>query len=355
MNIIIYVFIFSLVLFFYLHIVFQYKKSNDLEIYELENISKEKLEEITNLKQPLIFNYNNNLQEICKKQSLLDKYGIFDVKIRNIKKKNEDINNLEDDLYLPLSLANTLKVLDNDKEEVYITDNNMDFIEETNLIKHFRCNDLFIRPYLIQNSNYDICIGSKGSVTPLKYELTCRNYLLVNEGSINIKLFPPKYSKYLYCIKDYENFEFRSEINPWNVESIHKNDFDKVKCLNIELNSKKILSIPPFWWYSIKYNDNTSLCFFKYRTFMNSIAILPELFMKFLQMKNVKRYNFSRITSDTMDTTDTKDTKDTTDTMDTKDTKDTKDTMDIKDTKDTKDLTDTKNTMDIKDIKNNSI
>lgn len=279
-NIVIYIFIFSLVLFFYLHIVFQYKKSNDLEIYELDNISKEKLEEITNLKQPLLFNYNSDLQNICKKQALLDKYGVFDVKIRNVKNKIND----EDELYLPLSFVNSIKVIQNDNEEKYITENNMDFIEETNLIKQFRYNDIFLRPYLIQNCNYDICIGSKGTVSPLKYDLTCRNYLLVNEGSVNIKLFPPKYSKYLYCVKDYENFEFRSEINPWNVDPLYKNDFDKVKCLNIELKPDRILSIPPFWWYSIKYNENTSVCFFKYRTLMNTISISPQLFMKFLQI-----------------------------------------------------------------------
>ena len=290
-NLVIYIFIFSLVLFFYLHICFQYKKSNDLEIYELDNISKEKLEEITNLKQPLLFNYNNDLQNICKKESLLDKYGVFDVKIRDVKNKIKD----DDELYVPLKLVNSLRAIENDKNSKFLTENNMEFIEETNLIKKFRYNDIFLRPYFIQSCNYDICIGSNNCVTPLKYDLNCRNYLLVNEGSVNIKLFPPKYSKYLHCIKDYENFEFRSEINPWNVESIYKNDFEKVKCINLELKPDRILSIPPFWWYSIKFNNDTSVCFFKYKTFMNFIAISPQLFMKFLQMKNVKRLNFSRV------------------------------------------------------------
>ena len=38
--------IFCLVLFIYLHIQFHLKTSNDLEMYEVEQASKEKLEEI---------------------------------------------------------------------------------------------------------------------------------------------------------------------------------------------------------------------------------------------------------------------------------------------------------------------
>ena len=55
MKIIIGFVIFFLVLFIYLHVLFHLKTSNDLEIYELDEISKEKLEEICDLRQPVIF------------------------------------------------------------------------------------------------------------------------------------------------------------------------------------------------------------------------------------------------------------------------------------------------------------
>ena len=46
-------FIFCLVLFLYLHVQFQLKTSNELEIYEIENeLTKEKMEEICDLRQP---------------------------------------------------------------------------------------------------------------------------------------------------------------------------------------------------------------------------------------------------------------------------------------------------------------
>ena len=47
--------IFCLVLFIYLHVYFHLKTSNDLEVYEIEQPSKDKLEEICDLRQPVIF------------------------------------------------------------------------------------------------------------------------------------------------------------------------------------------------------------------------------------------------------------------------------------------------------------
>ena len=51
--------IFCLVLFFYLHIYFHLKTSNDLEVYTIERPSKEKLEEICDLRQ------NVNSDNVC--------------------------------------------------------------------------------------------------------------------------------------------------------------------------------------------------------------------------------------------------------------------------------------------------
>ena len=66
MNIVLSIIIFSIVLFIYLHIYFQLKKSSDLEIYEIDKPSKEKLEEICDLRQPLMFDFvNERINEMC--------------------------------------------------------------------------------------------------------------------------------------------------------------------------------------------------------------------------------------------------------------------------------------------------
>jgi hypothetical protein len=51
--------IFFIILFFYIHILFQLKTSNESEIYELILPSKEKLEKILTLKQPFLFTIEN--------------------------------------------------------------------------------------------------------------------------------------------------------------------------------------------------------------------------------------------------------------------------------------------------------
>jgi len=106
-----------------------------------------------------------------------------------------------------------------------------------------------------------------------------------------IKLSPPKSSKYLHPIYDYENFEFKSPINPWNVETKFLNDFDKIKCLEMTLQKGKCIFIPAYWWYSFKYYDelNSSMISLKYRTYMNNVTILPEIFLSVLQNQNIVR------------------------------------------------------------------
>ena len=49
-----------------------------------------------------------------------------------------------------------------------------------------------------------------------------------------------------------------------------------------------MIHIPAYWFYSIRYKDSASVASFKYRTYMNNLAILPKLGMYFLQMQNTK-------------------------------------------------------------------
>ena len=59
MNYFIAIFIFCVVLFLYLHIYYHLKTSNDLEVYTIERPSKNKLEEICDLRQPVVFEFSN--------------------------------------------------------------------------------------------------------------------------------------------------------------------------------------------------------------------------------------------------------------------------------------------------------
>lgn len=299
------VLIFCIVLFIYLHIHFHLKISNDLEVYEIEQPSKEKLEEICDIRQPVIFDYNvDGLLNECNIDSMENKYGAFDVKVRNVKEYDDT-----SELHLPLTLNTAREIFRKDTEERYISENNTEFLEETGLVKIIRYNDNFLRPYSVSNCIYDVQFSSKDTKTPLTYELNYRNFYLVTQGSVKIKLIPPKSSKYLYTIKDYDNFEFLSPVNPWNVQSQFKTDFDKLKTLEVELKQGQIIYIPAYWWHSFHYTENSSICIFKYKTYMNNLAISNHLFVNMLQSQNVKRNVVNtKITVDDADYTDLRNT-----------------------------------------------
>ena len=282
--------VFCLVLFIYLHVHYHLRTSDDLEVFEIEHPSKDKLEQVCDLRQPVLFDYSReNLNNLCTQQSMLDSYGAFDVRIRDL----DLVEGVDEELYVPLSFANAHRAVHDDTNSRYMLESNADFLDETGLTKDFRSSDEFIRPHMVSSCVYDISIGSEGACTPFRYDLNYRNYYLVTEGEVTFKLSPPRSSKHLHEIKDYENFEFRSPINPWNVQSNYRGDFDKIKCLEITLKKGMMMYVPAYWWNSVRYTTLATLCTFKYKTYMNTVAILPKLFMRFLQLQNVKRQTAS--------------------------------------------------------------
>jgi hypothetical protein len=284
MNIVINLIIFIIVLFLYLHITFQLKINNDLEILEIENPTKEQLEDICDLRQPVLFEYNNKIIEDINLKKIQDGYSAFDIKIRKLNDNQEDT-----ELYLPLTLKETIILFEKDSDKKYFSENNKEFLEETSIIKNFNSDDLFLRPSFVSLCMYDLLIGYPNIYTPLRYDIYYRNYFLVTEGKIIIRLTPPKNYKYLDVFRDYEIIEFRSNIDIWNVQEKYKNDYEKIKCLDIELTAGQIIYIPAYWFYSIKYIEKSTICNFKYSTFMNNFAILPEYIMHILQNNNTKR------------------------------------------------------------------
>lgn len=281
------VLIFCLVLFFYLHILFHLKTSNDLELYDIDRPSKEQLEEICDLRQPVMFQFNNNaFLETFTRETVDELYGAFDVNVRNVK----DADRENEDIYKSTELKTAVILLENDVEEKIIIENNNEFLDETGLSKHYKHSDSFLRPFMVSECKYDFITGSTGSFTPLRYDLNYRNYYLVTEGSIRIKIAPPKSTKYMYSVEDYDHFEFRSPINCWNVQDQYAQEFNKVKCLDFTVNKGNVLFIPAYWWYSIRFEcPKSTICTFKYKTFMNTLSILPKFLYRLLhQQHNIK-------------------------------------------------------------------
>lgn len=278
------VLVFTVVLFFYLHIQFHLKTSNDLEVYELDSPSKETLEEVCDLRQPARLSFMP--EQLCARLKRAgETYGAFDVKVRDCKAAVDE----DEDPYVPLRLDQAIPVMQTDKDGRYFTESNSDFLAETGLQKSFRAEDPFLRPYMVASCCYDYMVGSVGARTPLRHEVANRTYLIALAGKANIKLAPPKTARYLYPVKDYCNYEFRSPINPWDPQPQYQGDFDKVKCLDVALEPGSAFFLPAQWWYSVEFSEpGTQLAVCRYTTYMSTVATAPHLLLWALQTQNVK-------------------------------------------------------------------
>jgi len=256
-----------------------------LEIYEIDGPSKDKMEEICDLRQPVLFDFpNEKIIETTNKTIVLQQYDAFDVKIRNAQRDDEICT-----MCVPFPLKSANQLFQKDKKSHYYTENNHDFLQETGLLKQYQYNDEFLRPYFVSHCIYDFILGSEGTCTPFRYHIDYRNFYVVTEGEIRIKLASPKYARYLHTIYDYDNFEFYSPIHIWNPQDVYKQDVDKIKCLEIIVKKGQTIHIPAYWWYSISFSKDSSVSCFRYRTFMNTFAIVPHLSMYILQQQNIKR------------------------------------------------------------------
>ena len=283
-NFFLIIFIFMVVLFFYVHFLFHYKVSNEMEVYEISDLCKNKLEEICDIRQPVIFDISGDELNLCKIASLENVtkiYEAFDVKIGIRSDRNDTV-------MVSLNIKKADDLFLRDKEAKYFSYNNQEFLSETGIHKNIEYYDELFRPISINNYYYDIIFGSENAYTTLKYELCYRNFFVVTQGEVKVRLIPPKNSKYLQLYNNYETFEFSSPMNPWDIQEKYMSSFDKVKSLEVILKANKCIHIPPYWCYSFQFSKQSSILSLKYTTYMNSLSITPQLFVYYLQNQNIE-------------------------------------------------------------------
>lgn len=301
MNWVIQLIVFCIVLFLYIHVYHHLKTSSDLELYELNVPVKQQLEELCDIRQPVKFVYNEpELLTYTELPYVEDCYGVFDIHIRtNYVEKEQRIEHsfrdtqdvpLEKESVLPFLLTKAIPLFQKDTTKQYYSEHNSDFLYETGMIKKYQYYDSLLRPHMVSSCNYDYIFGTNKTNTPLRYHLEYRNYYLVTYGKVTITMIPPSYSKYLHGQTNYELFEFYSPVNVWNPQPQYKHDFEKVKTLTLTLAKGDILYIPAYWWYSIQFDELSSLVNFQYRTYMSMVSIAPHLIMYALQHANVKHH-----------------------------------------------------------------
>lgn len=275
-----------IVLLVYLHIFYHLKVSNDLEIYEHDITNKNNLEEILNLRQPVVMNYNRqNLDMIFTIDNIYKNYSNYEI---NVRKNNMDNDLVDKNTIVNIDLLKNLFKNDNK----YYSENNCKFIDKGNFRQELEYNDIILKPPMNSETKYDVLLGGTNTSTKFKYDLNFRHFLYVSDGNINVTLSPPINNKNMELYKDYYNFEYISSINPYLKEDEIKMKY--ISKVSISLKKGQLLFIPAYWWYSIQFNNSVVLAF-KYKTYMNQLTILPEYIMSFMQRQNIKKKNQNKI------------------------------------------------------------
>lgn len=232
-----YFIIVMLICLLYIHIKYYIDYANTDQIYELDYVSKSIIDNITYQKHPVSFNYQID-----------NSYSLQNINVI-------DVSNNYNELYLKENKAKILLDISN-------------YYSQYNDISN-QINDTIFKPITTIDSKYDILFGYKGISTKLCSEYAYRTILVIIDGSIDIKLVHPKYS---YLLNEHLNYKYivrESNYDIWNNETVtHK---------SLYLEKGKALSIPIYWWWSIKFGPSAKVLQFKYYTFMNKVVILPIL------------------------------------------------------------------------------
>lgn len=291
MNSLITLCIFIVILFLYIHIANQFKKSDELEIYESDFSSTRHLDDVCELKQPVLMNMTNVIPNLFYDivPENIARFSSHDVNIKDVNDYFTEEPESVDSILLPFHT--TIKFLESDKKNHLFSENNADFLEESGLIKKLKIGDSILKPSFTLSSQYDLWFGSCGTSLPFRYHTDSRQFLCVTTGKIRVKMTPWKSNKYLHPFKDYENYEFRSPVHPNSPDPIFRNDLEKTNFIEFDVKQGYLLYIPSYWWYSITYLDDpaTYICSFTYSTVINTISNMWDLSLYFLQQQNIKQ------------------------------------------------------------------
>ena len=272
----IYFLLFFVVCIFYFHVQQQWKTSEDLEIYEYEYSTYENFHETCKYKQPfLFFMYTHE-----PKPSELQELNIKDVRENKTKTRENEM--------LQLSFQSGYGLIETDQKSLFYSYRNHEGIQsDPSLLKWFTSFDSLLKPPLHFSTEFDLLYGSKKvhTTTTMYYESHTFLYLSseMNKTFVRVKMTPYKSKAFFDIYSDYANYEFWSDYDLFN-----EFKSPQVKTIEFLLNPGQVLFIPPYWFYSIEFQDKEQeLCLFRYTTYPNFLANAKHVLLYHIQQQNI--------------------------------------------------------------------
>lgn len=308
--------VFLVLVFVYLHVRFQLKTNNDLEVYEIDYVDNANLQNVCDIRTPVLFT-----RPALPKEGGAAAAAAAEIDPRKFTKHqaSHDVNIYDavdnaaaGGVAAPVALSFTAAehMLASDKTRRYYSADNGDFLEETELREQYRKYDVLWEPSLTAHKYYDLLLGARHVTTPLVHHVDYRRFLYVTRGQILVKMTCWKNTRFLDAKYNWRDFVFYSPMNVWRPQPEYEENYEKIQFVEVIVPAGRVLFIPPYWWYSIKFTQSTAVVTapddngapdedpaahtaagvpeetvvmgFNYRTYANIAAISPKLFMRSL-------------------------------------------------------------------------
>ena len=235
-NILIYIGVFLIVLFLYIHIVYQGKSTEERSVVHVPVRTASVLEDMCNLRIP--FSFSRDVGSAISSSH-------FDVSTQcdGHEWKELDLSKGTD--------------YDNAKIDELLT---------------------FLSPYMCVNTSVNLLDSNDPELKSLPISSTCNRVFLGNMGSkLKIRLWSPN--------------SMRNVVSTYSesLKAYHSEDVMPPVSIEYELHSNTILSIPPFWWVSVAPYSNEAVdikvTFIRFRSLANVIRNVREVVNSLLPSK----------------------------------------------------------------------
>ena len=269
-----YFFVFLVILFCYVHVQHQFKSGEDLEIYEYDVTTIKALQEMLELKQPVLFQLDLALGNNIEPLEFLEIKDRRDYQCDILNKSVETIQ---------LSGESARRLMETDTKGWFYSNRNK---PNPSWKSFFSKMDKSLKPAFSFYTETDLIYGSKNARTTTSFHRESHVFLYVppetNRGSIRLKMTPPKSKLFLNPVIDYTYFENWSSVDLFEPH-------EKLQCIDFYVKPGYVVFIPPYWFYSIEFQEKENeVCMVKYTTGANFLANLKHIGFFHMQQQNIQ-------------------------------------------------------------------
>ena len=271
-------FIFTLTILLYLYILYQWKHSDVLEVFEMDHVENHAhLQDACELRQPLLFLLNDPLLAPITSAAAMKH---VDIAVRDVRDYCTTPSGTTLDP-VEMSMERGLRFLDA-SPPFYFSEGNAAFMKESGLLRGGLAHESWLKPHFTVSKEYDVLFGAASVKTPFRYHTQSRRFLWAWQGESRVLLVPHR--SMTNVVRDFEFYEFYStDTTP------------PEKTVEVIVPEGHVLFVPAYWWYSIEFPTTSSrMLQCSYMTAMNVVAHSWDLARHWLQQQRITRNYYNK-------------------------------------------------------------